>query len=53
MERHKDEISKHVAGFESDLGSTKFVGIGHQGPGKEIVDEIQSKYLSLLNATKY
>ena len=35
------------------MGSTKFIGIGHQGPGKEIVDEIQSKYLSILNATKY
>lgn len=33
MTRHKNEIPKHVAAFESDLGSTKFLGIAHQGSG--------------------
>ena len=28
---HKDEISRHVAAFESDYGSYNLLGIGHSG----------------------
>lgn len=34
---HKNEVSKHVAAFESDLGSTKLKGFGHTGSGGDIV----------------
>ena len=37
MTRHDSEIDKHVAAFESDEGSTQFLGIGHSGDGKDIV----------------
>lgn len=30
---HAKELSKHVAAFESDLGSTKLLGFGHTGTG--------------------
>ena len=29
LSRHKSEVDKHVAAFESDLGSTKLLGFGH------------------------
>lgn len=32
-ERHLNELDKHVAAFESDLGSTKLLGFGHIGKG--------------------
>ena len=41
-EMHADEMDKHVAAFESDLGSTLLKGFGYTGPnggqdGSEIV----------------
>lgn len=42
-----------MAAFESDLGSTKFLGIGHQGAGQEIVKGVLNDYMSLLGATRY
>lgn len=47
------EIDKHIAAFESDLGSTKLLGFGHTGSGKTIVQNILTKYLSILGAGKY
>ena len=46
-------MNKHVAAFESDLGSTKLIGFGHTGSGKNIVQDILSKYLSILGAGNY
>jgi carboxypeptidase Q len=37
LERHINEVNKHVAAFESDLGSTKLIGFGHTGSGQPIV----------------
>jgi len=42
-----------VAAFESDLGSTKLIGFGHSGDGADIVKEVLSKYLSIVDADKY
>lgn len=42
-----------MAAFESDLGSTKFLGIGHQGAGKDIVTGVLNDYLSILGANQY
>jgi carboxypeptidase Q len=53
LERHLNEINKHVAAFESDLGSTKLIGFGHTGTGKSIVQDILSRYLSILGASGY
>jgi carboxypeptidase Q len=50
---HAKELSKHVAAFESDLGSTKLLGFGHSGDGQAIVKDILSKYLSILGADFY
>ena len=33
LARHKEEMGKHVAAFESDLGSTRLYGFGHTGEG--------------------
>ncbi len=50
---HAKELSKHVAAFESDLGSTKLLGFGHSGEGADIVKDVLSRYLSLLDAGYY
>jgi len=50
---HAKELSKHVAAFESDLGSTKLLGFGHTGDGADIVKNILSKYMSLIGADYY
>jgi hypothetical protein len=50
---HADEIDHHVAAFESDLGSTKLIGFGHSGSGADIVKDVLSKYLSLVDAGQY
>ena len=51
--RHDKELDKHVAAFESDLGSTQLTGFGHSGSGAEIVQGVLKTYLSLLNASEY
>jgi hypothetical protein len=53
VETHANELSKHVAAFESDLGSSKLLGFGHTGNGAPIVKEILSKYLSILGSDHY
>lgn len=35
------------------MGSTKLLGFGHSGSGKEIVQNVLSKYLSILGAGYY
>lgn len=52
---HEKELPKHVAAFESDLGSTKLRGFGYQGSaeGKAIVQDILTKYMSILGAADY
>lgn len=44
----------HVAAFESDYGSTKFIGIGHEGnlESQTITKFILANYLSILKADK-
>lgn len=34
LEAHRNELSKHILAFESDLGSSKLLGFGHTGVGK-------------------
>jgi hypothetical protein len=46
-------MDKHIAAFESDFGSTKLFGFGHQGTGQSIVKDILSKYLSILGAGNF
>ena len=46
-------MDKHIAAFESDLGSTKLLGFGHTGSGKSIVQDILTKYMSILGASQY
>lgn len=53
LERHLNEVNKHVAAFESDLGSTKLIGFGHTGSGKDIVQNVLTKYMSILGASQY
>ena len=53
VERHKDEIKDHVAAFESDIGSTRLLGIGHSGDGGDIVKGILRDYLSILGSDIY
>jgi len=53
LQLHRSELSKHIAAFESDLGSTKLLGFGHTGVGQDIVKGILSNYLSLLGAGQY
>ena len=48
-----DEIDKHVAAFESDLGSTRLVGFGHSGEGVDIFKSVVSNYMSILGAGEY
>ena len=50
---HAKELSKHVAAFESDLGSTKLLGFGHSGEGSDIVKSIITNYMSLIGAGYY
>jgi carboxypeptidase Q len=53
VKNHDKEIDKHVAAFESDLGSTQLLGFGHSGSGADIVKDILNKYLSILGAGYY
>ena len=53
MRRHKDEIKKHVAAFESDEGSTLLLGMGNTNGDEKIVKGILENYLSLIDASKY
>lgn len=53
LERHINEVDKHIAAFESDLGSTKLIGFGHTGQGTDIMKMVLSKYLSILGAGQY
>lgn len=50
---HTNELHKHILAFESDLGSSKLLGFGHTGVGKEIIQDILTKYLSILGAGQY
>jgi len=50
---HEKEIAKHVAAFESDLGSTMLYGFGHSGEGADIVKGVLTNYLSILDAGHY
>jgi carboxypeptidase Q len=52
-EMHAKELDKHVAAFESDLGSTKLLGFGHSGSGADIVKDVLTRYLSILGAGYY
>lgn len=48
---HENELSKHIAVFESDEGSRKLLGFGFSGnaTARKLMKEISQKYLSLLN----
>lgn len=52
-ELHKDELDNHVVAFENDLGSTKLLGFGYDGPaaGLDIINMIANNYLSIINAS--
>lgn len=46
-------MDKHVAAFESDLGSTKLYGFGHTGDGTDLFKSILNTYMTLLDAGEY
>lgn len=50
---HMQELDKHIVAFEDDMGNTKLLGFGYSGDprGKEVVQMVASKYLSILNAS--
>lgn len=50
---HKDELANHIVAFENDLGSTRLLGFGYNGPeaGLNIIKSIAANYMSIINAT--
>ena len=53
VEAHKDELANHIVAFEDDLGSTKLYGFGITGndTAKQVVQNIATKYMNILNAS--
>ena len=43
-----NELDRHVAAFENDEGSSRLIGFGHSGPGQAIVQQILTKYMSII-----
>jgi carboxypeptidase Q len=50
---HKDELAKHIIAFENDLGNTRLLGFGYNGPeaGLAIVKDIADKYMNIINSS--